>query len=1321
MQCSRCQHENPSGTRFCGQCAAPLAAVCAACGAENAPGNRFCGQCAAPLSQVASTPTFAGPETYTPKHLADKILTLRSSIEGERKQVTVLFCDIANSTPLAERLGAEAMHGLLNRFFTLSLAEVHRYEGTVNQFLGDGFMALFGAPIAHEDHAQRAVLAAAAIRRVVSGREGALSLRMGLNTGEVVVGSIGDGLRMDYTAIGDTTNLAARLQQAGAPGSILLGEATWRMVRDLVRVEGLRPVEVKGKAKPVSAYRLVAIGPTRAPIAARVERPLSHFVGRERELATLRDLLIQAERGHGQLVGLVGEPGVGKSRLLYEFGQGLAGRTVTYLGGRCLSWGRTVPYLPILEIVRASCGVADADTPEAVAGKVRAALHEVGMDVAEAAPYVLHLLGVKEGTERLEVLSAHALKERTFETLRQMVVGGSRIRPLILGVEDLHWIDATSEEYLGALAEGLAGLPILVVVTYRPGYRMAWIDKSYATQIALRPLSPEDGLAVVRSVLGEAPAAEPVARAILDKAEGNPFFIEELSRALLDHPELGQVQAIPATVQDVLMARIDRLPEDAKRLLQTAAVLGREVPARLLAAVWGDALALGPALSELRRLEFLYELSGSVEPVHVFKHGLIQEVAYESLLASRRQALHAAAGRALESMYAERLDDAYDRLAYHYARGSDPEKAVLYLSLVATRAARNYANVEAASTFRQAREHAEHLPESAREPQVFEMLLREGKALFFLGRRREVVELVLGFEDRVNRFADPLWVARFYWTLSVNWGYLGDRERARASLMRAVTAAREAGDDQSLGGCIIMAAAERLYAGRARECVELGRQAVAHLERAADTEFLANAHAIQGLAHLMLGEVGPAREALESASRDRRDHRRRRASGATQPGCSVSSRPWPAISGRPSRGAGRPSNWRLGRTSGRCRSAGWATPTWSAATGRRRSPCWRRRTGWPPRPSPGTRRRSSRPTSPTRITPSAGSTPPRPSPARRRRSHAMWATRSSSPRPSAPPAASPWREGQLRRRGPASRRRSGLSLRSRCGSRSRAPTSTSPRRPTPGPTWSPARRAFARRTRCSPRSASRARSRGRPSARRRSASHSPHGRADPRGGRRKRLRGLSRWVLLRREPAVDREDGARHPRRLIRRQVERAVRDVLRRAEAAERMRLREAALAILGVDQAGDHRGVDAAGTDRIHAHAAPRVGDGHGPREGDDAALGRAVGVRAVAAADQAGGRRDVDDRAAARGDQGRDPELAAEEHALEVHVDDPIPAVLGELGHEVVEAAAIDGGVVVEDVEGAIRAGSLRVLLIDFEADRHRAEPIAEMAMKKTDEGG
>jgi predicted ATPase len=312
------------------------------------------------------------------------------------------------------------------------------------------------------------------------------------------------------------------------------------MVRDVVRVESLSPVEGKGKARPVNAYRLVAIGAPRAPMAERAERPLSRFVGREGELATLRDLLVQAERGHGQIVGLVGEPGAGKSRLLYEFRQGPDGRAFTYLEGRCLSWGRAIPYLPILDIVRGHCGVAEADPPEAIADKIAAALREVDMDPAEASPYILHLLGVKDGTKRLEALTAHALKERTFETLRQMVVGGSRLRPLVLGVEDLHWVDATSEEYLGALADGLAGVPILLVVTYRPGYRMAWVDKSYATQIALRPLSAEDGLAMVRSVLGEAPATGPVARAILAKAEGNPFFIEELSRTVLDHPELGQ-------------------------------------------------------------------------------------------------------------------------------------------------------------------------------------------------------------------------------------------------------------------------------------------------------------------------------------------------------------------------------------------------------------------------------------------------------------------------------------------------------------------------------------------------------------------------------------------------------------------------------------------------------------------------------------------------------------------------------------------------------------------------------------------------------------
>src|SRR5215813_10631686 len=361
------------------------------------------------------------PLAYTPRHLAEKILTSRAALTGERKQVTVFFCDLANSTALAERLGPEAMHTLLQHFFELALHEVHRYEGTVNQFLGDGFMALFGAPVAHEDHARRAVLAALGLQRSLRGRGSQplpglppgedLSVRMGLNTGLVVVGSIGDNLRMDYTAVGDTTNLAARLQQVAEPDTILISETTRRLVQGVICLEALPAIQVKGKAKLVTRYKVLGLGPRRAPLAEREERALSPFVGRERELTTLEDLLVQVEGGHGQVVGVVGEAGVGKSRLLYECRHRLAEKRVTYLEGRCLSYGSAMPYHPIIDIVRHNCGITDTDDAVLIREKVRFGLQEVGLDPEDAAPYLLQAQvpeNLRPGPVRIIVLIPEA-------------------------------------------------------------------------------------------------------------------------------------------------------------------------------------------------------------------------------------------------------------------------------------------------------------------------------------------------------------------------------------------------------------------------------------------------------------------------------------------------------------------------------------------------------------------------------------------------------------------------------------------------------------------------------------------------------------------------------------------------------------------------------------------------------------------------------------------------------------------------------------------------------------------------------------------------
>jgi class 3 adenylate cyclase len=729
------------------------------------------------------------PVSYTPPHLAEKILTSRSALEGERKQVTVLFIDIANSTPLAEQLGPEAMHTLLNQFFALLLEEVHCFEGTANQFLGDGAMCLFGAPIAHEDHARRAVLAALGIqRRVQAWRpemakqyEVDFAVRMGLNSGLVVVGSIGDNLRMDYSAIGDTTNVSARLQAIAAPGTILVTDATARLVQGTIRLEPLPPVTVKGKEEPVGVFNVIGPLPQRSPISSRGDRTLSTFVGRERELATLDELLIQVENGQGQVVGIVAEAGQGKSRLLYEFRERLEGKPVTYLDGRCLSYGQASPYHPITNIVRHHCGIVETDRPETISAKVHTVLQEVGMDPEQSAPYLLQLLGVPEGTEAIAMLTPEAVRMRTFATLRQMSVSGAQQHPLIVEVEDLHWVDQTSEAYLMFLVENLAGAKILLLTSYRPGYQPPWLDKSYATQLSLQHLAPQEALTIVHSTDPGGVLTDHLAQMIIKKAEGNPFFLEELTRTVAESGESTVEMAVPDTIQGVLSARIDRLPESDKQLLQTASVLGREFSLPLLQAIWEIEVDVKLVLQELRRQEFLFERSGDDEPLYVFKHALTQDVAYESLLNARRQDLHRTAGRALEQLYADRLEEVYYPLAYHYVKANEAEKAVAYLDILIDKAMQAYAYAEAVMMSQQALVQAEQLIDE-RDQTVIALAIRQAESLFWLGRRQESIDLLLSHQPRLEGLQNPQLAGQYYLWLGYIYCFQGERQLAQQHL-----------------------------------------------------------------------------------------------------------------------------------------------------------------------------------------------------------------------------------------------------------------------------------------------------------------------------------------------------------------------------------------------------------------------------------------------------------------------------------------------------------------------------------------------------------
>jgi tetratricopeptide (TPR) repeat protein len=723
------------------------------------------------------------------------------------------------------------MHDLLNKFFERGLASVHRYEGTVNQFLGDGFMALFGAPVAHEDHALRAALAALAVARTFAdrplildtGEPVPLSLRIGLNTGTVVVGAIGDNLRMDYTAVGDTTHLAARLQQMAAPGEIMVSEATARLVEGQVTLEARGRTAIRGLSAPVTVYRLT--GERSRGGAAPPPRRRTRFVGRARELDTLGDMLERTRAtGRGHAVGLTGEPGEGKSRLVLEFREQI-GDGATWLEGRCLSHGRTIPYLPVQDVVRTQCGIADFDTPDEIASKVGAMLARVGVEPAERAPYVLSLLGVKTDTETVASVEGEVLRARTFDTLRQLVLRESRHRVVVLLLEDVHWIDPTSEAWLVSMADALAGAAVLLLATYRPGYRPGWLERSWASQLSLAPLTPDDSLQVVRDVLPGLESDDARARTILDRAEGNPFFLEELAR-VLGEDDSSRTAVVPDTIQGVLTARIDRLTSPLKRLLQTASVLGREFSTQLLAAVHGEAAenrSLEGDLGDLARLEFVHARVDADEPAWVFKHALTQEVAQATLLAGRRRELHRRAAMALEALYPGRVADLAPRLADHYAEAQEWPAVLIHARRAAERAWAAYANREALTRYDQA-------------------LVAAERAVADPGDRQELLESRAAVHALLGGFA-----------------------AARADLETALTLTRASGDDRARGR--LLGALAALWGGHRDypRALEFARQAVQLLAASGDRRALAEARSRLGIMLLNRGRLGESRAQLEDA------------------------------------------------------------------------------------------------------------------------------------------------------------------------------------------------------------------------------------------------------------------------------------------------------------------------------------------------------------------------------------------------------------------------------------------------------------------------
>jgi len=649
MKCPRCQQENPAGQKFCGDCGARLTDSCLACGAANPPGQKFCGECGAALSPGRAR-QLATPDAYTPKHLAERIIHSKAALAGERKQVTVLFADLKGSMELLADRGPEEARKLLDPVLERMIEAVHRYEGTVNQVMGDGIMALFGAPLAHEDHAIRACYAALRMQESIAqyaeevfrSHGVPIQIRVGINSGDVLVRAIDSDLHMDYTAVGQTTHLASRMEQMATPGTILLAPATLQLAEGYVQVTARGPVAVKGLPGPIEIFVLTGASAQRSRLHVAAARGLTRFIGRDAEIEQIRRALDLARAGRGQLVAIVGEPGVGKSRLVYEFTHSHRTQDWLVLEAGSVSYGKATSYLPVIDLLKAYFKIHERETHREIREKVTGKLLTLDRALEPTLPALLALLDVQVEDASWQALDPAQRRQRTLNAVKNLLLRESQNQPLLVVFEDLHWIDAETQALLDSLVESLPPARLLLLVNYRPEYQHGWGRKTYYSQLRLDALPPESAGALLSALLGDDPTLEPVKRLLVRR--GNPFFVEESIRTLVETRTLAgergayrlnrPVQAIevPATVQVILAARIDRLSADDKELLQTASVIGKDVPFVLLRAVAElpeDTVRRG--LADLQTAEFLYETQLFPDPEYTFKHALTHEVAYGTL------------------------------------------------------------------------------------------------------------------------------------------------------------------------------------------------------------------------------------------------------------------------------------------------------------------------------------------------------------------------------------------------------------------------------------------------------------------------------------------------------------------------------------------------------------------------------------------------------------------------------------------------------------------------------------------------------------------
>jgi predicted ATPase/class 3 adenylate cyclase len=791
MKCSKCQLNNRESAGFCKKCGSELKLHCPACGYACKSDSLFCDECGYGLRKQKATASadYSQPKSYTPKFLADKILNIRSNIEGERKVVTVLFADIANYTAISEKLDPEEVHQMMDGCFRILTNEIHKYEGTINQFTGDGIMALFGAPIARENHAQRACYAALSVRRAMEdygkqimadyGLE--FKMRFGLNSGPVIVGSIGDDLRMDYTAVGDTTNLAKRMESIATPGSVILAENTFRLVKSYFELEALGPVSIKGKESAQYAYALTDSSKVQTRFEESISKGLVRFVGRINSMGTLRNTWDRATDGFGQVLGIMGEPGVGKSRLLFQFISTLFSEDLNYLQGRCLPHGRSIAYLPFLDILKSffmiKKGQSDSEIKKNIKEKVTTLNKEFSPTILSAIQQLLSLEIDNESWQNLEPVQR---RKYIFDALNSLLIRLSEEKPLIIVVDDLQWIDRTSVEFLSNFIDRISRKPILLVLIYRPEYEHLWQNKPHYNELGLDQLTKESSAQLISAILEEGSVSVELEQFILTQSAGNPLFIEEFIFTLLENnyierknnqivlnPIFDPVK-IPDTIHGIVSDRIDKLDVHLKRILQVASVIGHDFGYRILQTATGMGKELKTFLDDLQSLEFIYQKKIYPELEYIFKHALVQEVAYNCLLLRRRVEIHAKIGFTIEYLYPDKLDEFYEILAHHYASGKYSPKAYQYLKLSGKKAEANYSHSEAFNFYRKALKIFDKLPDAQKnneEKLDIYNLMRLPIAM--LGYPEGSLRILEAGAEIAKQVGDQKSLARFYNNMSI--------------------------------------------------------------------------------------------------------------------------------------------------------------------------------------------------------------------------------------------------------------------------------------------------------------------------------------------------------------------------------------------------------------------------------------------------------------------------------------------------------------------------------------------------------------------------